>query len=231
MSECALCHKKGIFLSLTQYSLCKECNYKVVLDVEQRGRVIQDSIRLVHESKNLETRLSRLKLSITHLEAIEHYEMLGIPTLGPLPSELKRKYEGLNDSIIEETIRHDFDDIKTRKDAGQTLTSLENNIVKMILRIKDNKANLRNGGCLDALEKEVVLYQNRIRLEHFLENARKAEFKGQKRKALDQYQEALYLLKNDKIDDASQEEQIMQVTEAVTRLSDTPDERQALTTR
>lgn len=53
-----------------------------------------------------------------------------------------------------------------------------------------------------------------------LEAARKAEFKGQKKKALDQCQDALYFLYNDEIDDSLQAEKIVEIEAKISELSD-----------
>ena len=219
MGECKLCGNKGIFLRISANGLCRECDVKVVFEIQQKGRIVNDCIRLVNESKNLDTRMSRLDLMIKHLAAIEEYEKKGIPTITPLASELKKKYLAMHDGIIEETIRKQFNEIPTRVVAGQSLTTVDNALVKILLTINEQKQNLLDKAYLDRLESDVSSYQCKIKANRFIDNAKKAEFKGQIKKALDQYQEALFLLKNDRIDDAAQKEEINQITKKIEELS------------
>jgi cell division FtsZ-interacting protein ZapD len=60
------------------------------------------------------------------------------------------------------------------------------------------------GSQLDAIEQRARQLHHKTRLNTFVDAASKAEFKGQLKKALDQYQEALYFLRSDDIEDAQQ---------------------------
>jgi hypothetical protein len=219
MGECRLCGNKGIFLNISQNGLCRTCDAKVVFIVQQKSKIVSDCIRLVNESKNLDTRMSRLALMIKHLDAIEEYEKKGIPTITPLASELKMKYLAMHDVLIEETIRKQFNEIPTRVESGQSLTTINNAIVKILLTINSQKQYLLDNAYLNKLESDVLSYQNKIKANKFIDNAKKAEFKGEKKKAIDQYQEALFLLKNDRIEDAAQKEEIDQITKKLEELT------------
>ena len=52
---------------------------------------------------------------------------------------------------------------------------------------------------------------NKILYSYFIEKAKKFEFKEQYSKALDQYYEALYVLKTDDVDDAEQGAEIKEL--------------------
>ena len=52
----------------------------------------------------------------------------------------------------------------------------------------------------------------------YLEAARKAEFKGNVKKAIDQYQEALFFIRNDDIDDTQQRFEINEIETKLTEL-------------
>ena len=54
----------------------------------------------------------------------------------------------------------------------------------------------------------------------FVSAAEKAEFKGNAKKALDQYQEALYFLKTDNVDDAKQAELIAKLEAKIVELKE-----------
>jgi hypothetical protein len=61
---------------------------------------------------------------------------------------------------------------------------------------------------LDSLEQQIATEISKTQLNGYLEEAKKNEFKGQKKKALDKYYEALYLLKHDDVDDSLQQDNI-----------------------
>ena len=82
------------------------------------------------------------------------------------------------------------------------------------------KQELRDQAKLDQLEARVRRFSHETQLNAYLEAARKAEFKGQKKKALEQYKEALYFLKTDEIDDLSQAEEISKIEAKISELTD-----------
>ena len=87
MAQCKMCERKGIFLSVSENGLCKSCESIVVMDIQQRVRIINDCIKLVNESKNMSTQLSRYDLLREHAQVLLNYEHKGIPTISPSPSQ------------------------------------------------------------------------------------------------------------------------------------------------
>jgi ssDNA-binding Zn-finger/Zn-ribbon topoisomerase 1 len=92
MAQCKMCGQKGFLLKVSANGLCKSCDPIVVMDVQQRGRIINDCMKLIDESKNIKTRLSRCDLLIEHAQALLEYEHKGIPTVNPSPSHLLSEY-------------------------------------------------------------------------------------------------------------------------------------------
>jgi len=92
MAQCKMCGRKGFLLSVSANGLCKSCDQIVVMDVQQRGRIINDCMKLIDKSKNIKTRLSRCDLLIEHAQALLEYEHKGIPTVNPSPSQLLSNY-------------------------------------------------------------------------------------------------------------------------------------------
>lgn len=104
MAKCKMCGRRGFFLLVSTNGLCKSCNPIVVMDVQQRGRIINDCVRLVRESKNVKTRLSRCDLLIEHARALLEYEHRGIPTVRPCPSRLLSEYSAVRDQVVFEGV-------------------------------------------------------------------------------------------------------------------------------
>ena len=92
---------------------------------------------------------------------------------------------------------------------------------KAILKIQDvRKEYGLNFPVLGELETNARRFMHQVELQGFLTEAEKAEFKGNRKKALDQYQEALFFLQRDDIDDRLQKNQIGDVEAKVRELSE-----------
>ena len=63
----------------------------------------------------------------------------------------------------------------------------------------------------ETIELELKSLIHKTKLDKFLEAAKKAEFKGNKKKAIDQYQEALYFIRNDDVPDDQQGQYIEKI--------------------
>ncbi len=100
MAECKYCGKKGLLLKVTRNGLCKKCDPIIVMSVKQYARVIQDSVKLIEKSKNMETKLFCCDTILEHAQYLAEYERKGIPTFKPEPSKLIKKYASKRDNII-----------------------------------------------------------------------------------------------------------------------------------
>lgn len=220
MAQCKMCGRKGFFLSVNANSLCKSCEPIVVMDVQQRGRIINDCIKLVAESKNMKTRLSRCDLLVEHAQALLEYEHKGIPTVSPSPSQLLSEYTAMRDQVVLEGVTAEVEKALVKAEIAVTPRTSINEANKALLKIREGKQELRDKAKLDQLEARVRRFSHETQLNAYLEAARKAEFKGQKKKAIDQYQEALYFLRSDEIDDSLQAEKIGEIEAKISDLSD-----------
>lgn len=192
MAQCKMCGRKGFFLLVSANSLCKSCEPIVVMNVQQRGRIINDCMKLVAESKNMKTRLSRCDLLIEHAQALLEYEHKGIPTVSPSPSQLLSEYTAMRDQVVLEGVTAEVEKALAKAEIVATPRTSINEANKALLKIREGKQELCDEAKLDQLEARVRRFSHETQLNAYLEAARKAEFKGQKKKALDQYQEALY---------------------------------------
>ena len=197
IAQCKILDLAGWFLSLSENALCKECDVSFQIDLHERVRVIQDSVKIIKTSRNLDTKLSRIRFAIDNLKVLHRYEQHGISTILPEPSEAIQNYEL---RIQEEVTAHAViihDEAMAKIDTTESgkLTALSKALLKLRNLAKDNSMNLKN------LEQSLSDRIARETVSDYLEKARKAEFKGQKKKALENYYEALYFLANDEIDD------------------------------
>ncbi len=220
MAQCKMCGLKGFFLSVSEDGLCKSCESIVVMDIQQRVRIINDCIKLVNESKNMNTQLSRYDLLREHAQALLEYEHKGIPTVSPSPSQFLSEYTTNRDQIVLDGVTAEVEKALDRAEISATTRTSINEANKALLKIREGKKELNDKAKLDQLEARIRHFSHEKQLNEYLEAARKAEFKGKKKKALDQYQEALYFLRSDDIDDSLQEEKIGKIEAKISELSD-----------
>lgn len=211
MATCKLCDKSGWLLRVSAEDLCRECQPVYELDIRERGRVIESSVDIISKSKNLGTILSRIALVLEHLNALHEYEERGIPTLSTPPSEGIKKCKATKSEAV---VSHFREQLVTARQKAKNATTLAGHIgplSKIIEGLTKYRTELDDLTELEALETDVQTEICTNTADFYIEAGQKAEFKGQKKKALDQYLEALFALRHDVIDDALQQDRIKEV--------------------
>lgn len=216
MAQCKLCDRSGWFLSLGNNSLCQHCEPFFQLDVRQRGRIIQESQDIIEQSRNLDTKLSRIQLLLDHLRALQKYEERSITTIRPAPSEAIRIYVLRRQQEVAKHAELAHDDAISKAEVGGSGKAKIACLTKGLLKLKDlsqyeptNLARLTR-----SLQEQIA----KVTMADYLGKARKAEFKGQTKKALEQYYEALYFLKHDDVDDRIQADHIKLLEDQIMKL-------------
>jgi len=123
-----------------------------------------------------------------------------------------------------ETITNEVNEIYTKSvnqaDVAATPLSQYNALSKGFLKVQEildaNNGDDHNFEQLLRLK----LLMHKAKIEGYINEAKKAEFKGNTKKAIDQYQEALFYIENDDVDDSLQSDLINQVKERLAALSD-----------
>jgi translation initiation factor 2 beta subunit (eIF-2beta)/eIF-5 len=105
MAHCIRCDKSGFFLSVNKYKVCKSCDQIIHFDINQRGRIVLESIEVANKSKKPETKLSRLSLIKEHCDALIKYNNLGMTTLTPSPWEIINACDSDIEEIVKEYSR------------------------------------------------------------------------------------------------------------------------------
>lgn len=212
MAKCKNCDRSGFFFSVDSNGLCNECAPVIMSIANHNLRVINESTKIINKSKNFKTQLSRCDLIIEIAEVMLKYENKGITTIIPSPSEMISQYKNVvRDRIILENLKLDVEKGKAKFEIASTPQSKINEINKVLFKIQDYEKEIKDKTQINKTEKEINKFKHKAQLSIYLETAKKAEFKGQNKKALDQYQEALYFLKNDEIDDKFQKDNINKI--------------------
>lgn len=194
------------------------------MDVEQKARIIKESAEIVEKSKKLETRLSRSDVIVALARDLYKYERLGIPTLNPPPSALGKTFSDRRNQIIIESLAEEVKTARQKAALATGARSKVNHLMKSLLRVREYAEKLADRSPLTTLEAELKQEIHAIQLHEYLDAARKAEFKGNKKKALDQYYEALYFLRHDDIDDQLQEASIAEIEGKIKALGGNVDQ-------
>ena len=208
------------FLSLNRYGLCEKCAAIVVHDVEQRTHVITESLWIVDRSTKLDTKLSRLGVVGEFLDVLHEYELMGIPTTEPAPSEVINQVREKRTEVVregaEEIVRVALAKAGASVSQKTAITAAEQALTKLA----EVSSRLTDPVDVRDLERRLLALIHDKRLEGHIAAAEKAEFKGQHKKALDAYREALYLLRTDTTSDAQQAPLILKIEEALERLGE-----------
>jgi hypothetical protein len=218
MATCLWCNKAGFFLRVSKEGLCSNCMPIITMDVQQRARIIMESFKIATKTKSFKTRLSRCELILEHARELKKYESAGIKTIDPCPSRIIEEYQSTRDEIIIENLDAEIDKAVSKSELTSSSKTAVNSINASLLKIREAKGLLNDPDKVADREERMKKLAHKIQLNGHLEAARKAEFKGQTKKAIDQYQEALYFLKNDDIDDSKQKKEIQEIEENLARL-------------
>ena len=155
--------------------------------------------------------MSRAQVIIDHASELLRFEERGIPTVAPVPSELVAEYQSDQAEILAGAMEEALARARSKSELATTPAGKTNPLAKTLLDIqaaRTDHPDVAHGGELDRLEHQAKGLHHQARLATFVGAAEKAEFKGQLKKALDQYQEALFFLHNDDLDDELQIEEI-----------------------
>ena len=207
MARCKWCNKRGLFLSVDSNGLCRDCEHLAV-EIVSRARVLQESMRLAHKGKTYGTRLSRCDLAIEHAEFLFEFERKGVPTVSPSPSSILHEYQNLRTEIIIAEASDVSKKAFEKSSLATTAKYKERILAAAVLKVREVGQSLEERSYVDSLELELRREIHRVTLDGYLDAARKAKFKGNIKKAIDQYQEALFFIRNYEIDDAQQQSEI-----------------------
>lgn len=215
MGRCKFCDRSGVFFFVNNNELCNDCEGERQRILQYRMRMINDCMKIIENTKKVDTLINRFRFLIENVEVLLIYEKKGITTIDPEPSKLLTQLNLRKDTIFDELIEKETEEAFSKMAVTGTAKSKTNTLSKLLLAIVECKKEMSNTNHLEQLENSIRYRINDIQLSSYLEEAEKAEFKEQFKKALDKYYEALYFLKHDDIDDKFQEKQISQINNKI----------------
>lgn len=220
MAQCKWCDDSGWFLDVDDNGFCRECR-PISIELGSRLRVLQDSVKLAKEGKTVATRISRCDLAIEHTEYLLQFEEKGIETISPYPTELLTQLRSARTEIVVTEASILTEKAIQKSQVATTPKSKENALTAGLLKVRELANNYELSGDLEikSLEDTLRSEVHRATLAGFEEAAKKAEFKGNTKKAIDQYQEALFFLLNDDVDDSQQRADIARIEGKIKELN------------
>jgi len=93
VATCKDCGQSGFFLKIVFNGLCAECAARFSLEVPRLVEIINQSAKIVDQTKNLETGISRCDVIIAKAEELLRYERQGISVVSTPPSALIVEYQ------------------------------------------------------------------------------------------------------------------------------------------
>lgn len=204
MAQCKYCGKKGLFLKVYKDTgLCKRCDGPVTMSIRSILHVLQESLDLIETSKNFNTRISRIDVVIDKCNSLNNlYWSKGITYFNVNPQQLINNIITKEKEIIQEELHNRVEKHLEKSSKAKTVKTKISSAEKALDEIS---AFRREFGFEEPdLEYNINSYIHKVQFDEFILNAEKNEFKGNIKKAIDQYQEALFFLKTDHIPDSDQ---------------------------
>ena len=199
-----------MFMSVDPNGLCRNCEYLAV-EIQGRARVLEQSMRLADKGKTFGTRLSRCELVIEHAGYLVQFERKGVPTVSPSPSYILDEFRALRTQLIVSEAESVVEKAFEKSSLTSTANAKERALAAGVLKLREITQGLKKRSLVKPMEEKLRHEIHRVTLDGYLQAARKAEFKGNIKKAIDQYQEALYFIRNDDIDDVQQQSSIREI--------------------
>jgi hypothetical protein len=217
MATCIRCNKSGFFVSVNEKGLCNNCINTIRFDVQQKMKIIGDSNDIILKSKNIETIISRSDLAIEYILELSEYDQYKLFEINF--SDFAKSFSIFKEESILKVLKTKYETVKEKLLTLSTVNSkvsqlnkLKMDVDKYYSLIKSYSGDLNQFSAL--IDNEISL----VKFGDFFQKAKKSEFKGDKKKALDNYYEALYSLMTDNIQDDQQKSLINEIKAKIIEL-------------
>lgn len=190
----------------------------VAARVEALAARIDVAVPALAKTRSSAKRLELYAELIDASEALQALELRGEATISPPPSQILPAFRRER----EELIRNEIAEISRKAMAATEAATVEKRVSivqKAVQKAAEWEGLLPEGRIAQPVE-ELKARLHVARLESMVEEARRFEFKGEGKRALDLYQEALYLVLNDEIPDEQQQEEIAALDAKIRALSE-----------
>lgn len=218
MAQCKNCGRKGLFLSVNRIGVCSACSPLIRMQIEIAQKQINESVEIIRKSKKAETVISRYDFLIQVAERLLELEKKGINPFSMSSSQMIEEFKKGREKIVVAALRDELDSATKKVQVSTSATTKISLMTKVLYKIGEIRPSYPNNEEIIDFEREAKQVLHQIQLDDLLDEAKKAEFKGNKKKALDKFYDTLYFLKHDDIDDSLQSDMIVIVEKKIIEL-------------
>ncbi|MBA7479449.1 hypothetical protein ES707_14883 [subsurface metagenome] len=200
IGNCVICgesYSSRTSVTVAGKNICSNCYRKMKNVVNSRIKKINGALDEIEKSISLKNNLKNYSKLVESAKELLIYEKKGFDIFKNFtPSQIIAEYEGKKEQIMLDGIRADIDEALKKSKIAATQSAKITPFNKILMLIEEYKDEIKDKAKLKELELRAKELKYETQVDMFVEDAKKAEFKGDKNKALDKYMEALYLLKN-----------------------------------
>ena len=120
MATCKNCGRSRWFLALDMNGLCAQCHAEVLPEILSHCRIVQESGKIIQNSRNPKTRLSRIEVASRSCDILAIYDAKGIPTLSESPQLILAELGKERTAIIEQAARDQISVARQRAEDAAT---------------------------------------------------------------------------------------------------------------
>lgn len=211
MRQCTWCGHKGWFLSLSRDRLCQKCETTVWSRIVGAMRALNETLAGLKQSRDIEMRLQRSQDAIRNLRELVPFFEKGLVTLKPSPQEWVARIYVTERAFVREHIERMLNAVGEEDEtANGEFVPRVTQLNRVIETIEKYRVHLGEGNAT-LLRKQVEHQLSRF----LLASAEKDKSKGNRERALDQYIEALDMMRTDLGEDADQQQRIENIKDRI----------------
>ena len=211
MRKCKWCGTSGWLLKISGEGLCQKCEADVKMRVHQVTRVLNENLNLMRRARELDTRLAKGHDAIRQLQELIPYYQGGLVKLQPSPQELVARIYMTQRKITNQHIDQLFKAALMQAQKAPTDVAKGQYLTEVVETIEKYKAEL---GKTNEIRWRKRLEQDREKLL-VQGNKQKDQGKTRRAKAINQYIEALDMLRADDNGDPENKHRIEQIKKRI----------------
>lgn len=211
--KCKWCGNSGWLLKISKESLCQKCETEVKMRVLHATRVLNENLNLMRRAKEIDTRLAKGQMAIKQLQELVPYYQKGLVKLDPSPQELVARIYMAERNITNEHIESLFKVAAAQAKKASSSAARGQYLTELVEAVDKYKAQL---GKSNEMRWRKRLEADRGKL--LVENAGKDAGSGKRDMAIDQYIEALDMLRADDNGDPANKNRIEQIKKRINDL-------------
>ena len=213
MRECKWCGKSGWFLTVSRKGLCQKCEAEVRVRVTDTTRMLNESLMLLRRAGDVDSRIEKGDQSILALQELLPFYDKGLVALKPSPQEWVARIFHQQRRIVDQHIKNLLQDVIAAENKASNKESRVQRLNHVLEVVDQYQARLGEAKTVD-WKKRIEAYMGTI----LLKKAETDIEEGRREHAIDQYLEALDILRADDTGDPEKKHRIEQIKSRIRAL-------------